>query len=160
MRSALILDRTVDALVEQSTSISLSQDYEDDIVAPLEEDLSVPAVSDVKGFLSSHALAVYNPQWFCCRFVGPHTDSVGYPYTLGMVVRGGGMLFTGNGRNVGLLSPGKVYVLDNTKLHGLKSVDGFEPMVFAAMDFLAENFAAAKRLAEDAVEALSGRISV
>lgn len=101
MRSAIVLDRTMDSLVEQSTYISLPWNYADGMVFALEESFSVPAVSDMQSLLARHALAASAPQWFACRFVGPHTDSVSYPYTLGMVVRGGAMLFTGNGRNVG-----------------------------------------------------------
>ncbi|MGK9451470.1 hypothetical protein ACSSZE_09480 [Acidithiobacillus caldus] len=89
------------------------------------------------------------PRWYACYWVGPHTDSILGRYTVGIVYSGGGVLFTGNGRNVGLLGPGRVFVLDNRKQHGLKKhPTETRPMVFLAFDITTEQFLDVLRFAE------------
>ncbi|OFC38883.1 hypothetical protein BAE29_08340 [Acidithiobacillus caldus] len=59
---------------------------------------------------------------------------------MGVVHSGGGILFTNNGRNVGMLRPGNVFFLNNKKLHGLKKDPEQPPMVFATVDFVSCRF--------------------
>jgi len=89
---------------------------------------------------------VSEPVLYGCTSIGPHNDEVIGDYTVGFVIDGSGMLFTGNGRNVGMLQEGNVYLLENKKLHGLKECNG--PMVFATIDFAAESIEHANALVE------------
>lgn len=98
-----------------------------------------PEIGDLCSSLSLFVVRNSGVSWYCCESVGPHRDEdVLGDYTLGIVYRGGGILFTGNGRNVGVLNPGSLYFLNNKKLHGLKKDPEQMPMVFATVDFVSD----------------------
>ena len=99
-----------------------------------------PEMERLRSDLKPFVLKDSGIRWNCCESVDPHRDEVFGDYTLGVVYRGGGVLFTGNGRNVGVLRPGSVYFLNNKKLHGLKKDPEQMPMVFATVDFVSDRF--------------------
>lgn len=85
-----------------------------------------------------------SPEVHVCRVAFPHIDDVAYDYTVGLVLMGNHVLYTGTGRAVCDLRPGAVYMLNNKKLHGAKQHDD-SPLVFVTIDFQAESMKDAMR---------------
>lgn len=109
-------------------------------VHPLEGPQLCPEIERLRLDLLPFACSDSGVRWNCCAAIGPHTDDVLGDYTFGVVHSGGGVLFTNNGRNVGVLRPGSVYFLNNKKLHGLKRDPEQGTMVFATVDFVSDRF--------------------
>ena len=108
-------------------------------------DLVAASETDGQGFVerltsiedwNPHPLQAINSALYMTRSIGPHTDDVLGDYTLGLVLRGDHTLFTGNGRHVGRLERGSVYLLENKRLHG---AHGESLLVFVACDFAAHS---------------------
>lgn len=95
-----------------------------------------------KIFFTKAPKKVFSFYSFATRWVGPHVDEeVVGDYTVGLVLRGNHVLFTGNGRAVCKLEPGTVFLLNNKKLHGAKPAEKnlAEPLLFVTADFVAES---------------------
>lgn len=69
---------------------------------------------------------------------GAHRDDVIGDVTIGAVLAGDHVLYTGNGREVGPLLPGTCFALCNKKLHGAKprARNMKTKLVFAAVDLI------------------------
>lgn len=134
--------RIIGTLAEEMLSYHFDGEFYLDLdgaVEMIDSTNSFPSIAGVIG-----GWKVYATRW-----VGPHTDSVGADYTLGIVLEGNHTLFTGTGRTVGRLSRGSVYWLKNTSLHGARSNGTESTLIFAAIDYsAASDFDAANKAME------------
>lgn len=136
------LTRQVEACGASLASIQ-ERAWADDMgfITPFFMDLG-PAQEAILGRMFGRRPAkVLGPDIYATLYAAPHVDETFYDYTVGVVLAGDHVLYTGRGHPVCDLEPGVIYLLNNKRMHGAKPRDKRHPtpLVFITADFVASS---------------------
>ncbi len=144
-RSAISVGRaSASIMANVARHIRLTERSVTGLIAPecvIDESIVLPALMDATGkadlaLQRDRAFDVYS-----CGYAYPHTDDAIGDISIGLVVSGNHMLYTGlNKRTRVHLETGSVFLLNNKKVHGADCLSvQIEPLVFAVKDLFFES---------------------